>query len=62
MGYEKTIVQKANSDSESEEDLAEELHYIYTNNQNILIDLYLESNQLSDEEMDEIADSLVIKE
>lgn len=42
--------------------MPDELHYLYTDNQNMLIDLYLDPSQLSDEEMDEIASSLVIKE
>jgi hypothetical protein len=42
-------------------DYPDELHYIYTNDHNLLVDLFLDSGQLSEKEMDEISNSLVLK-
>lgn len=57
IGYEKSAAENIMSGTE----YPDELHYLYTNENNKLIDLFLDSSQLSEKEMDEISNSLVLK-
>jgi len=57
----KTIItykQSAAEQERSETKVPDELHYLFTDKKSLLIDLYLNDSQLSDDEQNEIAQSL----